>query len=403
MADIKFQEAIDFLRGKLNIPSDSWDSMLGEVHAKAFTVAGATKSDLLADFRQAVDDAISNGQSIGNFRKSFNEIVQKHGWTYKGTPGWRSRVIYDTNMRTAHMAGRWQQIQRTKERRPYLQYLTAGDERVRPEHRRWSKYVLLINDPWWDTHYPPNGWGCRCTVRTLSLTQVRRMGLEIITAPDLELNDIINTNTGEVFKDVPIGIDPGWDYNVGKSWLGPGISFGQKLPKLPKQMRTAALNDAAGRLDDLTSEYTDWVEKLTSQNEAIGEIQTIGYMTSQTVDFLENRITLPTTALVTISDGEILNALNRAPNSASANIIKSLPDRLINQADILWDKQDQAILFAISIPGNRRQKLLFRIDYPEKRASNRDLIEQLPWHELKDGALVNVNQLSDTERYDTIR
>ncbi len=403
MADIKFNEAINFLRGKLNIQTDSWDSMLGEVHAKAFTVAGATKSDLLADLRQAVDDAISNGQSIEKFRKSFNEIVQKYGWSYKGTQGWRSRVIYDTNMRTANMAGRWQQIQRTKERRPYMQYLTAGDERVRPQHALWDEKVLPIDDTWWSTHMPPNGWGCRCTVRSLSLTQIRRKGLNIDQAPDLELNDVENPATGEVFKDVPKGIDPGWNYNVGQAWLGPDTGLGQKLVQLRPGMRTAALDDAAGRVADYTSEYSDWVEKITAQNIAIGETKTIGYLTSETVDYLESRAAPPSTALITVSDNEILNAINRAPNSASTNIIENLPNQLFTQADILWDDQDQAILFAISIPGNRRQKLLFRIDYPNNRASNRDLIEQLPWHELKDGSLVNVNQLSDTERYNRIR
>jgi hypothetical protein len=44
------------------------------------------------------------------------------------------QVIYQNNKNTARAAGRWQQQERLKQRRPYLMYLTAGELRVRPEH-----------------------------------------------------------------------------------------------------------------------------------------------------------------------------------------------------------------------------------------------------------------------------
>ncbi|TPW17908.1 MAG: virion morphoproteinis late F orf [Halothiobacillaceae bacterium] len=111
---IPFTEAIDYFKGKLTLPTEFWDQIDGETHAKVFTVAGVIKIDLLTDIRKAVDDAITNGTTITEFRKQFDAAVQKHGWSYKGKCGWRTRVIYDTNLRTAHAAGQWQQAQRTK-------------------------------------------------------------------------------------------------------------------------------------------------------------------------------------------------------------------------------------------------------------------------------------------------
>lgn len=216
---VPFQEAIAFFQGKLDVTTERWDQMLGEAHAKAFTVAGATKLDLLQDLRGAVAKAIEDGETISQFRKRFDQVVAKHGWSYKGKRGWRTRVIYDTNLRTAHAAGRWQQIQRLKARRPYLQYKTAGDERVRPLHHSWNNTVLHVDDPWWDTHYPPNGWGCRCGVRSLSQRQLEREGLTVSKSPDIKRTERINPQTGEVYGMVPEGIDVGWDYNVGKNWL----------------------------------------------------------------------------------------------------------------------------------------------------------------------------------------
>ncbi len=214
-----FAEAIQFLKDKINLPSRRWDELLGQIHAKVFTVAGAISDDLLNDLRNDVNESIKNGESISKFRKRFDETKQKHGWNHRGKRGWRTRIIYDANMRSAHMAGRWQQIQNTKDSRPYIKYETVGDNRVRPEHQVWDDTVLSIDDSWWNTHYPPNGFGCRCTVRTLNDRQLEREGLQVSTAPAIKLEERINSETGEVYGQVPEGIDTGWDYNVGKEWL----------------------------------------------------------------------------------------------------------------------------------------------------------------------------------------
>jgi len=102
----QFAEQIDFFRRKLNLPSESWLDIQRAAHDRAFMVAGAMKADLLADLRKAVDQAVQGG-SIGEFRKSFAEIVAKHGWTgwtgegTKAGEAWRTKVIYRTNISTA--------------------------------------------------------------------------------------------------------------------------------------------------------------------------------------------------------------------------------------------------------------------------------------------------------------
>ncbi len=77
-------------------------------------------------------------------------------------------LIYQTNVRSAYAAGQWQQFQETKEAMPYLRYLTAGDERVRDSHQPYNNAAYHIDDPFWQTNYPPNGYNCRCTVIALS-------------------------------------------------------------------------------------------------------------------------------------------------------------------------------------------------------------------------------------------
>ncbi|WFU58148.1 hypothetical protein QA639_11880 [Bradyrhizobium pachyrhizi] len=115
-------EAIRFIRDKLDVPTSSWTDLWQQQHSVAFTVAGATSKDLVRDFHDAVNKAIEDGTTLEEFQKDFDDIVEKYGWSYNGSRGWRSSVIFDTNVNMAYAAGRWDQIQQVKARRPYLMY-----------------------------------------------------------------------------------------------------------------------------------------------------------------------------------------------------------------------------------------------------------------------------------------
>lgn len=210
-------EAIAFLRNKLNVPTSHWTDTWHEMHSAAFVVAGAESRDLVKDFHDAVSAAIADGTTLDTFRKDFDRIVADHGWSYHGSRNWRSRIILQTNLRTAYAAGKWEQIQAVKDDRPYLRYVAVLDDRTRPEHAAWSDTVLPVDDPWWDTHFPPNGWNCRCTVQSLNERDLARYGFEVsAAAPPSELVEhTINTPAGPRTVEVPEGIDPGFAYRPG--------------------------------------------------------------------------------------------------------------------------------------------------------------------------------------------
>ncbi|WP_319778436.1 phage minor head protein [Maridesulfovibrio sp.] len=223
---VPFTEAIDFLQSKVRLPTATWTDIWKGEHANAFVVAGAMKDDLLLDFHTAIQKAIKDGTTLAEFRKDFDSIVAKHGWSYNGSPGWRSRVIYHTNMRQASMAGHWQQIQRTKKQRPYLRYVARKGGNRRPEHQALHGTVLPVDHPFWRTHYPMNGWGCKCTVQSLSEADLKRYGYKVSEeAPAIEYEErTINTINGKKTIEVPKGIDPGFDYNPGEAAWGNTLS-----------------------------------------------------------------------------------------------------------------------------------------------------------------------------------
>lgn len=222
---LPFNQAINFFRQKVNLPTEAWDDIWQGMHSRAFVIAGATKQDLLSDFRSSLDKAISEGTTLATFQKDFDSIVKKHGWSYNGNRGWRSRVMYDTNIRQAYNAGREQQMQdpELRKARPYGLYRHGGSISPRPKHLAWNDKVLPLDDPWWQTHSPMNGWGCSCKKFMVSDRDLERRGLTVSKSPAVETYEWLNKKTGEILK-VPKGIDPGFDYNIGEAAWGRQLS-----------------------------------------------------------------------------------------------------------------------------------------------------------------------------------
>lgn len=117
---------------------------------------------------------------------------------------------YNFVQASAEMAAKWEQYSEDGDRY-LLQYRTAHDDKVRPEHAALDRITLPMGDPFWESYYPPNGWNCRCTV-----VQVRRgkyeetphneamsRGEEVLNGEKLS---IFRFNSGKQGKTVP-------DYN----------------------------------------------------------------------------------------------------------------------------------------------------------------------------------------------
>jgi SPP1 gp7 family putative phage head morphogenesis protein len=232
MASIKtpFKEAEDFLRSKVPMSSRTWNDLTHGEHARGFVSAGVMKSALLEDLHQAVIKAVEGGLTRQQFRAQFDQILAGRGWPFnqpdsKGYRDWRAGVIYDTNLRMAYQSGHWKQMQKTADSRPYLEYSAILDGKTRPLHREWHGTILPIDHPWWKTHYPPNGWNCRCTVVSRSAADLKRLGKAVSVPPPSPLVDATVTINGERRTiQVPEGIDPGFAYNVGEAaWGGYAI------------------------------------------------------------------------------------------------------------------------------------------------------------------------------------
>ena len=96
-------------------------------------------------------------------RKPFEQFlndVRKIDETYNAN---YLRAEYNFVQSSAQMAAKWEQFMEDGDRY-YLQYRTARDGKVRPEHAALHGVTLPVTDSFWEEYYPPNGWNCRCTV-----------------------------------------------------------------------------------------------------------------------------------------------------------------------------------------------------------------------------------------------
>lgn len=158
------------------------------------------------ELNEAFPSLIDENGNRKPFERFLND-VRKIDETYNSN---YLRAEYNFVRTSATMAAKWEEFSKYGDRYN-LQYRTVGDDKVRPEHAALNRVTLPITDKFWEEFYPPNGWGCRCTV-----VQVRKskypvtdhdeaMSLgELATGKDTK--GIFRFNSGKEQKSVP-------DYN----------------------------------------------------------------------------------------------------------------------------------------------------------------------------------------------
>lgn len=98
----------------------------------------------------------------GNKIRSFEEFEAKaKEITNKYNVSWL-RSEYNQAIASAQASARWNDFSKNKDTMPYLQYQAVMDSNTREEHAALNGVIRRIDDKFWDTYMPPNGWGCRC-------------------------------------------------------------------------------------------------------------------------------------------------------------------------------------------------------------------------------------------------
>ena len=211
--NVPFNEAIASMEKRGIVLPDKYYGELQRIERQlAFSIAGVTSIDKLQNVLNSLTDKLSKGATFQEWQKDIR--VQD-----LDLPRHRLDTIYRTNLQATTNRGRWEQFQQTKNTRKYLMYDAVNDSRTRPTHKAMDGIIRPIDDPFWQTHYPSNGYRCRC--RAISLTEK-------------QANDRSKNGEG-LNKPITSNMRPdnGWDYNVGED-LTAGIDNAIKDRKTKK-------------------------------------------------------------------------------------------------------------------------------------------------------------------------
>lgn len=102
-------------------------------------------------------DGDGKPRSFADFKTAAAPIVEQYNKTWLKTE-------HNQATSNATMAKKWIDFERTRSLYPNLEYRAVGDSHTRPSHAKLDGIIRPIDDPFWDSCYPPNGWGCRCDV-----------------------------------------------------------------------------------------------------------------------------------------------------------------------------------------------------------------------------------------------
>jgi SPP1 gp7 family putative phage head morphogenesis protein len=236
---LPMDEAKEYWATKVPMPASEFYALADAWKARAFTVSGIAEADVLAMIFDSIGKALEEGTSFDDWKASLSDVWENQGWT--GVKAWRVDNIFRTNIQTAYATGRYKQMVAVKESRPYWQYSAVNDSRTRPTHAALHGKIYPADSEFWDTFYPPNGFRCRCSVKTLSSRQVEQRGLEVGHGKGLgELIEPVDPVTGEKMPARPLMPDKGFETNSAKEGWNPDLSKYPANLRQPLEQRLAA-------------------------------------------------------------------------------------------------------------------------------------------------------------------
>ena len=139
-----------------HLPTDVPETLRCALEENGFIFSGFKTFHAMRELGLSMLTADGNIKSYDDFKKDVQQIDAHYNTNYLYAE-WKHAIG------ACQMAAKWHEQAKDGDRYD-LQYRTAQDPNVREDHRLLHGTTLPLSDPFWDKYYPPNGWGCRCTV-----------------------------------------------------------------------------------------------------------------------------------------------------------------------------------------------------------------------------------------------
>lgn len=187
------ESALRWLNNKgARITADDYNTLRGNAVAYSFRLANLTRFDIAQDILNTLREHLADGKTMRSFVESIEPVLKEKGWWgYEekidtetgeiikkelGTPR-RLKLIYHNMMMSAYNAGRYESLIRGTKTHPFWRYNAIDDGATRANHLILDNLVFASDDLFWSIFFPPNGFGCRCSVSGVTAEQIKRDGL----------------------------------------------------------------------------------------------------------------------------------------------------------------------------------------------------------------------------------
>lgn len=420
-------EAIEYITSKGLATSYNWSEIYAEEHASKFTVAKIMELDVLDSIHQSVIDAVAEGQTFHTFKKGMLEKLGEDGWgsyaqkdevtgeDITRLSDKRLKKVYQVNKTQSYHTGSWHRFETNKATHPYLRYRLGPSLKHRPDHKGFENLVLPVDDPFWQTHMPMNGWGCQCWVQSLTRAQAEKFGIS--ESPKIEYHDWENKSTGRKHK-VPKGISPGFEYNVGRHREHKALEMvtdklSQVVTQNPKQASatmSALLGDTVQKAM-IAKVIKDMVTDVAEHKRAYNNTLAVGVINDEVIDKLIQMGKAPHHSIIAVRDDDILHGLRDSKQALGKDLNiefwQNLPTELQNPTAILLQTKEQqrqksALDTLVFVYKNSNGKVLVKVDYAVKIKENNGEKKQVKLNMVKTGSTLSDDELSSLKSFDLL-
>lgn len=164
------------------------ETIISQIKENVFVFSGFKNYQQLKEISSLLLDADGNIRAFKDFYTDVKTVDKTYNKTYL-------EAEYQHATVTGQMISRWQSIQEDKEAAPYLEYSAVMDSHTREAHAALNGTIRKVDDAFWDTYYPPNGWNCRCDVN--QHVDATETPSKEVPVPDKPLDPMFRNNAGK--------------------------------------------------------------------------------------------------------------------------------------------------------------------------------------------------------------
>jgi len=195
-----YSDALNFLYKRLNVGPDDVQRLAETYSEAAIRVCGSANALLEKRVSLAMTQAVGTGAHVEEGVELLRDAFAAAGVTPRNP--FLLETIFRTQVQLAYSAGRM-----SANADPAIdeilwgyEYVTVGDDRVRPTHAALDGMRLPKDDPRWAEFTPPNGWNCRCAI-----VEIFDKGTPKPPPDTIKVDG----------QEVPVRPDAGWAFNPG--------------------------------------------------------------------------------------------------------------------------------------------------------------------------------------------